>query len=111
MVLGTSTPSIANDIEIASHVKSINPSIITILVGTHASSTAREIIQNNSCIDFVARREYDITVCEIVRSIDNANPLENVLGITSKHGSSDEIIETADFYISDLDEIPFASQV
>ena len=111
LVIGTSTPSISNDIEIARYIKSVKPSIVTILVGTHASSTAREIIENNSCVDFVARREYDITIFSIYTALRDNLDLADVPGITTKY-KREALLETPDRpYIHDLDVIPFASKI
>ena len=111
LVVGTSTPSIYNDIEKSIILKNKlpgNPQIV--LVGTHASSTADEILKGNSEIDYVARREYDITISHLADSISTAQDLSLVDGLSWK--SDKTIVHNKDReYIQDLDIIPFASQI
>jgi len=111
LVIGTSTPSIFSDIEKAIFLKNNilgNPKIV--LVGTHASSTANEILIENSEIDFVARREYDETIPHLAELISSNQDYSVVDGISWK--SDKGIVHNKDrAYIQDLDQIPFASKI
>ena len=109
VVLGTSTPSIAADIEFAKSLKEKMPNMMVGLVGTHASATADQIITDNSHIDFVARREYDRTISEVISKIKSKEDWTVVKGLTFlKDGQVKNNPMMP--YIHDLDEIPFASQ-
>jgi anaerobic magnesium-protoporphyrin IX monomethyl ester cyclase len=110
LVLGTSTPSIENDISFAFNVKLLHPDAKICLVGTHASSTAEEILSRYSHIDFVARREYDLTIVELFRNLD-LQTYELILGLSWR--SSDGVVhhEPDRPYLENLDSLPFVSQV
>tara|TARA_B100001971_G_C18252324_1_gene579265 strand:- start:1669 stop:3123 length:1455 start_codon:yes stop_codon:yes gene_type:complete len=111
LVVGTSTPSIYNDIEKSIYLKNnIQGNIKIVLVGTHASSSAHEIIENNSEIDFVARREYDETIPHLANIISSSQDYSIVKGISWR--SNEGIVHNEDRdYIQDLDQLPFASKL
>ena len=81
LVLGTSTPSIENDISFAYNVKLLCPQVKVCLVGTHASSTADEILSQHPHIDFVARREFDETIVELYKNL-NRQSYDGILGLS-----------------------------
>lgn len=108
-VLDTSTPSIKSDVEFGCTLKDLYPKAFVLLVGTHPSSTAKETLEYDPRIDGVARHEYDITVLELARALENNKPLESILGLTYRKGN--QIIANEDRpYFDNLDEIPFAAE-
>lgn len=108
-VIDTSTPSIYNDIAFGDQLKELYPDAYVILVGTHPSALPQETLANSKKIDAVARHEFDYIVRDYARAIRDGSGVENVLGITYRNG--DDIVSNNDMeYITDLDEIPFASQ-
>ena len=110
VVIGTSTPSIDADADLASALKQRMPSAWVVLVGTHASALARECLVSYPAVDIVARREYDLTIVDLLKAKKGLIGLSDVLGITYRSGQ--DIFETLDRpYIQDLDQIPFASKV
>ena len=110
VVIGTSTPSIDADADLASALKQRLPSAWIVLVGTHASALAKDCLIKYPSVDMVARREYDFTLIELMSAKKGLLALDSVLGISYRVGS--EVIETPDRpYIADLDQIPFASKV
>ena len=111
VVIGTSTPSIDADIEFAKAIKKSNKNILVSLVGTHASSLAKDIIRDFDFIDFVARREYDETIKQVLDSIVNSKNWNLVNGLTYRN-TNGEVCSNPDMpYIHDLDKLPFASAV
>ena len=108
-VFDTSTPSIYSDVEFAASVKQRYPQAFTLLVGTHPSATADETMGLSAQIDGLARHEYDYIVRDLAAALRDGTPLQQVKGLTYRQG--DQIIHNprAD-YITELDEIPFASQ-
>lgn len=110
VVIGTSTPSIAADLNFAKAIKEkLNKSLI-VLVGTHASSLADEIILENDFIDLIARREYDLTILELLNCIKEGKEWFDILGITYKVNNL--VVKNEDMpYIPDLDILPFASKI
>ena len=111
IIIGTSTPSIDADLKFAKDLKKkLNKSKI-VMVGTHASVVAKNLIKEFNFIDFVARKEYDVTIYELLKSFRDKADYQNVRGITFKN-SKGEVIENSDQpYIHDLDILPFASSV
>lgn len=110
VVIGTSTPSIDADLEFAKAVKESLPSSLVILVGTHASSMADQIALDYDFIDLIARREYDLTIVELLECLREGRDWTGILGITYKHNKS--VYFNPDRpYIEDLDVIPFGAEI
>ena len=108
-VLDTSTPSISNDIRFGESLKKQYPEAFILLVGTHPSSTVEETLNYGTLIDGIARKEYDYTVSILARALQDSTSLYTVPGLTFRQEGA--ILHNADAeYISDLDDIPFASQ-
>ena len=110
VVIGTSTPSIDADAKFAKELKRQIPELLICLVGTHASSTSLETLTNYPWVDFIARREYDETILEVVRCLQEGRTFKHCAGISMRDAGA--ILETPDReYIQDLDAMPFASSV
>ena len=113
-VIDTSTPSIENDVEVATKIKEITGSKIC-LVGTHVSALPEETLEMSKSIDFIAIHEYDYTVCDIAGLLSkNPNPsdeeIDKIAGIAFR--AENGIKRTAQRpFITDLDKIPFVSKV
>lgn len=108
-VIDTSTPSIYNDVKVAEYIKeACNTHII--LVGTHVSALPEESLNLSPMIDAVARHEYDYTIRDLARCLDNSRDLRTIQGLSYRRNST--IVHNVDRpYIQNLDEIPFVSQV
>lgn len=112
IVLNTCTPSIYNDMEIAKKIKGYLPNSFIICVGTHPSALPEETLLMSDALDAVARREYDYTILEVVKALQDKQDLSNVLGITYRDKNTNKLISTEDRpLIEDLDELPFAAEV
>jgi anaerobic magnesium-protoporphyrin IX monomethyl ester cyclase len=110
LVIGTSTPSIQADLDFAKAIKERLSKTIIILVGTHASSEADQIILENDFIDLIARREYDLTIVEFLKCLKEEKDWSGLQGITYKNdGLAVKNVDRP--YIHDLDILPFASKV
>ena len=111
VVIDTSTPSINSDLAFAKSIREHFSSIKICLVGTHTTATVHEILPEKSeYIDFIARREYDYTLPEIVRALEGKCAFEDVRGISFCRNG--KLIENEDRpYIENLDELPFVSEV
>jgi len=110
IVLDTSTPSIYSDMEIAGKLKELNQNAIVGVVGTHPTALPEETLKLNDKVDFVARREYDLTLEEIASRCDKGESLGGCLGITYR--DANKIIHNEDRpFLEDLDRIPFVSAV
>ena len=110
IVIGTSTPSIEDDAKFAKAIKDQLPESIVCFCGTHASSTAIETLENYPWVDLIARREYDLTVLEVLERILEGKKYSDCLGISTRVNGV--IVETPNRdYIENLDVLPFASKV
>jgi radical SAM superfamily enzyme YgiQ (UPF0313 family) len=70
VVLDTSTPSIRNDLNVASELKKVLPDSFIVLVGTHVSAMTEETLRNGAAVDAIARREYEYTIRELVTALE-----------------------------------------
>ncbi len=111
VVIGTSTPSIEADLKYAHALKQALSSHTKIcLVGTHASALADDIVKNNPFVDLVARREYDVTITNLLRCLKTGKDWTQLTGIT--HYIDGRLNSNPDTpYISNLDDLPFASEI
>jgi anaerobic magnesium-protoporphyrin IX monomethyl ester cyclase len=111
LVMDTSTPSIYNDIEVASAVKSRYPEIYIILVGPHVSTSPEESLKITPSIDAVAIGEYDYTIRDIARWLDGGGDFSSILGISYRDENGEIIQNLPRPFIKDLDSLPFVSEV
>lgn len=110
IVVGTSTPSIYNDVSFSSDIKEMLPKSFIVLVGTHVSALSEESLGLNQNIDAVARGEYDYTIADLAKTLAEKGDLTSVEGITFR--KDQEIICNVDRpKIANLDAIPFVSSV
>ncbi len=110
IVINTSTPSIYNDMDFGLEVKNMYPDAKLILVGTHPSALPEETLNYNLNIDAVAKREYDNIVLEMAKAIQDKKDLSTVKGLVYR-GKDGKIHENENVaYITNIDEIPFASK-
>lgn len=110
VVIDTSTASIESDLLFAAAIKEKLTESKVCLVGTHASACVNEILLNHSYIDFIARHEYDYTLPELCKVIEEKMELKDVLGLS--YLDKNIIKNTADRpYIENLDGLPFVSEV
>ena len=111
IVLDTSTPSIQNDLRVAEAIKQTLPEAAILLVGPHVTAMPAETLQASSAVMAVARGEYDYTVRDVARTLEAAEDLGEVLGLTYRDADG-EIVSNLDRpLIRDLDNLPFVSEV
>ncbi len=110
IVVGTSTPSIYNDVSFSSDLKKMLPDSFITLVGTHVSALPEESLELDQNIDAVARGEYDYTVADLAGTLDAKGDLTSVLGITFRKNGA-VIHNDQRPKIKELDDIPFVSSV
>ncbi len=77
----------------------------TILTGSHGSLTPEWIFKKSN-VDYVVRKEPEITTLNLIRSLCNNKNIETVKGISYKNG--DQVINNEDaLRIENLDALPF----
>lgn len=120
-VLDTSTPSILSDIEVAGKLKQSFPGVLTVLMGTHPSALDEETLRlAKGLVDVIIRGEADETIVDLAQSISTVKKehgdvihenLKGVLGITYRLPSGEIIKNESRPLISDLDALPFVSEI
>ena len=109
VVMDTSTASIHSDVKIADEIKGSTGAFV-VLVGTHPSALPEETLKLGKKFDAVARKEYDYTILDLAKTLDSGKSLKNVKGISFREGK--KIIHNPDQpFITNLDELPFVSEV
>ncbi|MEO5355788.1 MAG: radical SAM protein [Nitrospirae bacterium YQR-1] len=104
VILSTGTPSIDNDLAVVSLIKTMNPAITTVVIGTHVTVLDKQVLAQRPDLDIVIRNEPEITALE---TVNNLNNLAEVRGITYR-GAGGNIIRNEDReFSSELDRLPF----
>ena len=86
--------------------KRVDPDTATVVGGQHFTGLAQESLETYPEIDVVIRGEGEQTLAELVKALEEKEPLSNVKGISFRHNG--EIIRTADRpLIENLDDLPF----
>lgn len=106
LVIEATTPSLFNDIELASKSKQIGTKFVA-FCGTHGSVYPEEVLlQAKGHVDFILRKEYEYTLRQLSQTIDLNRNCKEVLGISYydnghiKHNDDRPLIEN-------LDELPY----
>jgi radical SAM superfamily enzyme YgiQ (UPF0313 family) len=113
IVLDTSTPSIHSDLKTAEALKKQHPKATVVLVGNHASSTAEEILASPDSapgVDFIASREYDVTLCQLADALEQKKNPRQVPGLYFFEDGRGHLSAPRE-YLEELDELPFVSSV
>lgn len=110
VVIDTSTPSIYNDVEVATKIKKELPETHVNLVGTHPTRMTNETFTLSQHIDSICRGEYDYTLVNLAKALEEGKSLRKVRGLSFRengkiiHNKPRELIKN-------LDELPFVSEV
>lgn len=105
IVTETSTASLNNDLEILKRIK--RKDSIIVVAGSDIHIRSPQFLVENESIDCVIIGEYEYTVLEIAKHIQNGTPLDNTLGIIYRNGRGDIKINPLRPLISNLDELPW----
>ncbi len=107
VVIYTSTPTLAMDIETARRIKEAKSGITTVFTGPHVTILPEESLRMaKGAVDIVCRGEFDYSVKELCEGRE----WERIDGISFLSG--EKVIHTPDRQIiEDLDSLPFVSQV
>lgn len=110
VVLDTSTPSIYNDVKVASLIKDALPGAHVTLVGTHPTALPGETLALSDKIDSICLGEYDYTLVDLAGAVDEGASLAKVKGLCYR--SNSRVYNNGPRgLIKDLDELPFVSEV
>jgi hopanoid biosynthesis associated radical SAM protein HpnJ len=78
VIMHTSTPSLANDVECARRIKEVNPAAKVGFIGAHVAVLPEQTLRENPDIDFVCRHEFDYTCKELAEG----KPWEEIKGLS-----------------------------
>ncbi|MBV9653090.1 MAG: hopanoid biosynthesis associated radical SAM protein HpnJ [Acetobacteraceae bacterium] len=106
-VIHTSTPSFANDADVARKLKEANPALRIGFVGARVAVQPEESLKAGSAIDFVARNEFDFTIQEIASGRD----LSAVDGISFRNAQGAIVHNKDRAVIENMDTLPFVTDV
>ena len=111
IVIETSFTSLHNDLRVAHEIKKAHDYVKIVMVGPPTSVLTREILSHNA-IDYVAYYEYDWTLKELAKSIEEGVNPQEILGIAYKDSGVIRVNPPRPFSTSkDLDSLPFVSKV
>jgi radical SAM superfamily enzyme YgiQ (UPF0313 family) len=108
VVVETSTPSIENDVAIADELA--KKGYVVFLTGTHPSALPEQTIAMGSHFQGVVIGEYETTLIDIAKSIQNDQKTAGILG-TAVRTTGGIIRADARLPIENLDGLPFVSNV
>lgn len=93
-------------VETARLMKEINPKVITVLGGPHATAFKSKIFETDKVFDIVVYGEGEHTLLDIVDTLNSGRSLADVRGLVYRNDSK-IVANSHRPYIQNLDEIPF----
>lgn len=108
-VLGTSTPSIKNDVKFAEELKRLYPESFVVLVGTHPTACAEETLGYSASVDAIAIGEYDCIITELADAIEKGKDIHDVRGLCLRENET--YLRTPSMPpLKNLDDLPYAAE-
>jgi radical SAM superfamily enzyme YgiQ (UPF0313 family) len=111
IVLETSTPSFPRDLEIVREIRVLlgsDPRIV--LCGPHQLMMGEDFLEEHDEIDFVMRGEYEMTLLDLVKTIESGNELDTVNGLNYRDSSGVVHVNPDRPLTKDLDSLPWPSR-
>jgi anaerobic magnesium-protoporphyrin IX monomethyl ester cyclase len=97
--------SFPSALKVCGIAKELNPDILTVMGGIHATCRAGEILQVNRNVDVCVRGEGEATFRELIRAVVSGEAFSAIAGISYRGGGA--IIRNMDrALIGNLDELP-----
>ncbi len=98
------TASMPAAADLLAAVKAADPGVVTVIGGVHATFCYEDVLTDYPFIDYVVRREGEVTFPELLRALEEKADLGQVAGIAYR--GADGIIATADRpFLQDLDSL------
>lgn len=95
--------SCARTVEIA---KNVNKDIVTVAGGIHFTSVPDESLIDFPEIDYIVRSEGELTIVELIKSLNNGKKISSIKGLSFKHNG--KVIHTPPRpLIKNLDKLPY----
>jgi len=109
VIWSTGTPSVGNDLELASFIKRCNDKIFTAVFGTHVTVMDKQCMEEFPSIDFIIRNEPELTSRELVKTLQEGRSIKDVAGLTFRNGAGEIVSNPSRNFIEDLDRLPLPS--
>jgi len=106
VIWSTGTPSIKSDLELASFVKRCDVKIFTAVFGTHVTVLDKKCMDNFPEIDFIIRNEPELTINELIKSLQGNGDVKDVAGVTFRNDAGEIIVNPERPFIGNLDNLP-----
>ena len=84
-------PMIGNGLEIARHVRSVDPTIPIVWGGVHVSALPEQTLEHD-LVDIIVRGEGEETLAEVATALADGQPLHGVLGCGFKDGNGTRVM-------------------
>lgn len=89
-------------------VKRVDPRIITVAGGNHATATAAESLQDRN-LDYVVLGEGEVVLADLIRVLEAGGPVAGTKAVAYRDGDRTVVSPDRNF-IDDLDELPFPAR-
>jgi len=109
VLLETSTPSIAFDLETAAAVKDASPRTFVALLGSHVTYFDRQTVAENPAVDAVVRGEFEHVAANLALALQVGGDLSGVLGLTYRDGGEVRANPPQPLF-EPLDNMPFPAR-
>lgn len=107
IILEVSTLSIKTDLLIAQKIKDeLKNSVRIGLCGPHASVFPKEILEENSFVDYILIGEYEYILLDLVNYLEKSTDLSGVLGLAYRKKDGTAKMNNLRLTIENLDELP-----
>jgi len=105
VVVETATPSLRHDLELATRLKETQLGLTVIFTGIHAELEEPQFLAANPAIDYVVYGEYETSVVELLKSLDQGKPVHGVSSLLYRAGKV--VLKTPFGELPPLDELPW----
>ncbi len=106
IVIETQTHAIGHDLSLCKKIKSNLPNVKILLCGAHVTIYPKELLEENPCIDFVTKAEYEFTVFELVQRLESGNSDLKIDGLAYRNENGDVWVSEKKGFIEDINTLP-----
>jgi hopanoid biosynthesis associated radical SAM protein HpnJ len=106
-VLHTSSPSFGSDVQVVEALKAANPAMKIGFVGAKVAVEPSASLAASSCIDFVAGKEFDLTIKEVAEG----RAWKDIAGLTYRADDGSVRVNPEREILHDMDRLPFVTPV
>ena len=104
------TSQLRSALTTAREIKKNLPSCKIVVGGPHIHPQHEELLRCESSIDFCVRREGEITLVELAKSLSNGGDFGDIPGLTFRDNNNKVIVNPDRPFIEDLDTLPFPAR-